>query len=73
VSQESAVSNGQPVTYWMFRNLVSVTQILVTVAVVAGCVVWALTDDNGLVVWAAYSAFSTSVSQWSQSLSLPWG
>jgi hypothetical protein len=73
MSTESAVSNGQPVTYWMFRNLVSVTQILVTVAVVAGCVVWALTDDNGLAVWAAYSAFSASVSQWSQSLSLPWG
>lgn len=73
MSTDSTVSNGQPVTYWMFRNLVSVTQILVSVVVFVACVVWALTDDNGLTVWTAYSAFSSSVSQWAQQLALPWG
>ena len=73
MSLDSAVTNGQPVTYWIFRNLVSATQILVTVLAFAGCVLWTLTDDNGLKVWAEYMVFSTAVSEWSQQLPLPWG
>ena len=73
MSLDSAVTNGQPVTYWIFRNLVSAVQILVIVLAFAGCALWALTDDNALKVWAEYTVFSTAVSEWSQQLPLPWG
>ena len=73
MSLDSAVTNGQPVTYWIFRNLVSAVQILVIVLAFAGCALWALTDDNALKVWAEYTVISTAVSEWSQQLPLPWG
>jgi len=73
MSMESTVKNGEPVTYWMFRNLVSTVQILGTAVAFAAIVVWSLTDGNGLKVWEMYTVFSTAVSDWAQQLSYPWG
>jgi hypothetical protein len=72
MSMDSTVNNGQPVTYWMFRNLVSATQILGAAVVFAALVMWGVTDDNGLRVWETYTLFSAAVSDWGQQLSFPW-
>jgi hypothetical protein len=70
---DSTVNNGEPVTYWMFRNLVSAMQILSTAVAFAALAIWAMTDDNGLRVWETYTVFSAAVSDWAQQLSFPWG
>ena len=73
MSLDSMVKSGQPVSWWVFRNAVSATQILVTVVLFVAVLIWALTDGNGQHVWAHYTLFSTTVSEWAQQLPLPWG
>lgn len=73
MSLDSVVESGQPVSWWVFRNAVSATQILVTVVAFVAVLIWALTDDNGQHVWEQYTLFSAAVAEWAQQLPLPWG
>ncbi|KTR82521.1 hypothetical protein NS220_19035 [Microbacterium testaceum] len=70
----SALRDGVPKTYWVFRNLVSLTQLLTVGTLFALAAVWAVTDQNGLRAWNEYFLFSQQFSQWAvQNTSFPWG
>jgi len=66
--------SSQPARYWAFRNLVTVVQILIVCAVVAGAVSWAISDGNAARVWGSFYDFSQGISRWAhENLHYPWG
>lgn len=73
MSNESTMRNGLPKKYWLFRNAVSIAQILIVVLAIAGGVIWAVSNGNGARLWQNYYAFSKGSSEWANSaLRMPW-
>lgn len=73
MSGRSPIRNGQPTTYWTFRNAVSVTQICLTVAGIVGAGWLLAVDGNGKRLWDAYYDMSQQSSQWAtETFPFPW-
>ena len=72
MTERKTVSKGQPVRYWVFRNVVSTLQLLVVAALFSALALWLLADNNGEDLCSGYLDFSRGVSDWAQGLRLPW-
>lgn len=70
---DDTMRDGIPKKYWVFRNLVSIAQILIVLGGLFGAVSWVLADNNGARLWHNYFSFSQGVSAWANSeLRMPW-
>ncbi|MDN5585781.1 MAG: hypothetical protein ACTIB7_06100 [Brevibacterium aurantiacum] len=65
--------SGEPAKHWMFRNFVSIVQLVIVILLVGLAVWWALSDGNGERVWESFYHFSQGIVRWSHDhLRYPW-
>lgn len=72
-SDRGTMKNGQPISYWRYRYMVSIGQILIVVALITIATLWAVSDGNGQRLWEGYLQFSQGVSEYANThMKLPW-
>lgn len=73
MSANKLPESSEPSTHWIFRNLVSIVQLVFVVILVALAAWWALNDGNGERVWESFYNFSQGIVRWSHDhLRYPW-
>lgn len=73
MSSDELRESGEPAQHWVFRNLVSIVQLVIVAMLVLLAVWWTLSDGNGERVWESFYDFSQGIVRWShEHLRYPW-
>ncbi|WP_426936863.1 hypothetical protein ACQE2J_00535 [Brevibacterium sp. LE-L] len=73
MSSDELPASGEPTQHWVFRNLVSIVQLVIVAMLVLLAVWWTLSDGNGERVWESFYDFSQGIVRWShEHLRYPW-